>query len=146
MQIRQAHPHEADLLTDIAIKAKSHWGYDPDQIETWREFLTFTPEYVQANSVWVAVVEDEVAGVAGIEHTDDDGTVLEHLWVLPDYIGQGIGKHLFLHVAELEHEFEFTSDPNADNFYIKMGAVKIGEYESILQGRMLTKFRYTKTS
>lgn len=143
IQIRPANPDEADILTDIAIKAKSHWGYTPEQIESWRVFLTFTPEYVQENQVWVALVDGQIAGVCAIEYTDDE-VVLEHLWVSPDYIGKGLGKRLFVHASDYEPEFVFTSDPHADNFYIKMGAVKIGEYESNLQGRMLTKFRYTK--
>jgi len=145
IHIREAHPDEADTLTDIAIKAKSHWGYAPEQIEAWREFLTFTPDYVRDNKVWVAVIDGQIAGVAGVERHEDE-VILEHLWVSPEHIGQGIGKRLFLHVAEHEPEFVFTSDPHADAFYIKRGAVKIGEVESTLQGRMLTKFRYRSDS
>jgi len=145
IEIRIAEPHEADTLTEIAIQAKSYWDYTPEQIKSWRIFLTFTPEYVVENQVWVAILDEQIIGVVAVEHTDDE-IVLEHLWVSPDVIGKGVGRKLFTHVTEHEPEFVLTSDPNADAFYIKMGAVKIGEVESTMQGRMLTKFHYSKAS
>lgn len=143
--IRQAQSNEAAELTRIAIAAKSHWGYSAEQIDGWRDFLTVSPEYIEDNWVWVAVVDDQIAGFAAIEHHDKE-TILEHLWVLPDFIGKGIGKRLFLHVADQFSEFVFTADPNADGFYYKMGAQKIGDYPSMLQNRTLTQFKYTSAT
>jgi GNAT superfamily N-acetyltransferase len=62
--------------------------------------------------------------------------------VLPDYMGHGIGKRLFRHVAATTPAFVFTSDPHADDFYHRMGAHKIGDHYSALQETMLTTFRY----
>jgi GNAT superfamily N-acetyltransferase len=145
--IRDALPQEAFELTAIALQAKGHWGYTAEQIERWRtEFLTVTPDYIQVNRVWVAAVDaQQLAGFAAIEQ-GDDAAILEHLWVLPDFIGRGIGKRLFLHVAAAVSEFVFTSDPHADVFYLKMGAQQIGEVYSELQQTTLTKFRYGVSS
>ena len=147
IRIVEAIPHQAHELTQIAIKAKSHWGYTPEQMALWiPEFLTISPDYITNQHVWVALSDNgDVAGFAAIEE-HDDGAILEHLWMLPDYMGQGIGKRLFLHAASIFPEFTFTSDPHADEFYKHMGAVKIGEYESMLQGRMLTHFKYVAKS
>lgn len=146
IRIIGAAPHQADELTQVAINAKSHWGYSPEQMALWiPEFLTISPDYIEKHHVWVADVAGQVAGFAAIEG-HDDGAVLEHLWVLPDYMGQGIGKRLFLQAASRFPEFTLTSDPHADEFYKHMGAVKIGEYESLLQGRMLTHFKYVTKS
>ena len=143
IRIEEALPHQADELSDIAFQAKSYWGYSSQQLDLWREFLTISPEYIQNNRVWVAVNESrKIVGFGAIEQ-GDEGAILEHLWVLPDCIGHGIGKRLFQYVASMIAEFVFTSDPHADDFYLKMGATKNGEYESLLQRRMLTKFRYT---
>ena len=142
--IQPARPQQAADLSDIAYRAKGYWGYAADQMEQWRvEFLTITPTYIEANAVWVAVVDArQIAGFAAVEQHGDEA-ILEHLWVLPEYIGQGIGKRLFLRVAATTPEFTFTSDPHAEDFYRKMGAQKIGEYPSGLQGRVLTTFRFT---
>ena len=145
--IEAAQPHQADKLSKIAVEAKSYWGYSPEQIEQWRpEFLTITSEYIEGNHVWVAVSDtQELTGFAAITHENNEA-ILDHLWVRPDFMGHGIGKRLFLHVAAYNPAFVFTSDPHADNFYIRMGAQKIGEHESALQGRMLTRFRYATSS
>lgn len=142
--IQPALPEQAAALSDVAFRAKGYWGYAADQMEQWRiEFLTITSTYIEANTVWIAVVDaQQIAGFAAVEQHGEEA-ILDHLWVLPDYIGQGIGKRLFQHVAVTTPEFTFTSDPHADAFYRKMGAQKIGEYQSGLQGRVLTKFKYT---
>ena len=57
---------------------------------------------------------------------------LEHLWVLPDYMGKGIGAKLFRHALSRckeigVHMLEIESDPNAQGFYERMGARRVGE-------------------
>ena len=111
-----------------------------------KEFLTVSPEYVAANHVWVASVDSHPVAIAAIKQEAAE-TILDHFWVLPAYIGQGIGKSLFLHVVRCLddmncREFVFASDPHADGFYCRMGAEKIGDHPSNFQRRVLTKFRY----
>ena len=50
-------------------------------------------------------------------------------------MGQGIGKSLFVHALERSRErgtsvLRIEADPNAQSFYEKMGARKIGEHNS----------------
>jgi GNAT superfamily N-acetyltransferase len=140
--IRAALPHQAAALGAIALQAKGHWGYSHEQLERWRPaFLTISADYIVANQVWVAAIDMELIGFAAIERHAEKA-VLDHLWVLPAYIGQGVGKRLFLHVAAHIPRFAFTSDPHADAFYQKLGAQKIGETYSTLQQIRLTRFEY----
>ncbi len=145
--IREALPHEATDLSRIALEAKGHWGYSREQLDLWRtEFLTVSPEYLEVNRVWVASVDTlQPVGFAAVEQRGEEA-ILDHLWVLPDYMGRGIGKRLFLHVAATIPRFVFTSDPHADVFYQKLGAHKIGDYYSVLQQDTLTKFEYISKS
>ena len=58
--------------------------------------------------------------------------VLEDLWVLPDYIGKGIGRKLFEHAIEQAQlsgadHLELDADPNAAPFYMRMGCHPVGE-------------------
>lgn len=70
---------------------------------------------------------------------DEEDWELNHLWVLPEYIGKGIGKQLLQHAFERCKLLNITAlkiyaDPNAQTFYEKMGAKKISEYHSELFG------------
>ena len=146
--IRKARPEEAATLSTIAVKAKAHWGYAQEQLELWgREFLTVPSEYISDHHVWVARIRSVAVGFSGVSIHDAEAE-LDHLWILPDYIGQGIGKQLFLYTAQRIQkmgcpEMVFTSDPHADGFYRKLGAERIGGYYSALQDATLAKFKFT---
>jgi N-acetylglutamate synthase-like GNAT family acetyltransferase len=64
---------------------------------------------------------------------------LDHLWVSPPHIGTGVGKQLFLHAMQRAAKenvsaVEILSDPNAEGFYRKQGAHRIGEVVSEVDG------------
>ena len=141
--LRPARPEEAGWLTEIACRAKAHWGYSAEQITAWKPaFLTITSDYVRRHSLWIAEAETgQPVAFAALEQAAA-GATLEHLWVLPRFMGRGIGSRLFHHVAGRAPAFTFTSDPQADGFYLKLGARSIGKVESAHQGRGLSLFRY----
>ena len=62
MMIRPAVEHEARDLSALAQRAKAHWGYAPEQLDRWRAELSITSSDIQAKPVFVAVVEERVAG------------------------------------------------------------------------------------
>ena len=56
---------------------------------------------------------------------------LLHLWVLPEAMGRGVGRSLFRHALERARilgfrELEIESDPNAEGFYRRIGAHRVG--------------------
>jgi GNAT superfamily N-acetyltransferase len=60
--------------------------------------------------------------------------------VLPDAMGRGVGRSLFLHALERARELgcrelEIESDPNAEGFYQHMGARRVGLSITKLDGR-----------
>ena len=139
MVIRRAHPKEADLLTQIAVSAKRHWGYPERWMEVWKPQLTFTPEYFEENENWVAVIDNTpIAFYTLLEKAES--AWIENLWVSPGHIGKGVGKSLFLHALEAarRHGFErlqLEADPNAVGFYEAMGMKRIGERASEIEGQ-----------
>ncbi|MGD1031557.1 MAG: GNAT family N-acetyltransferase [Opitutaceae bacterium] len=145
--IRAARPEEAGELTRIALKSKGHWGYSEGQLRHWLDgFLAVSADYVRANRVWVADIDSSPVGFAAVKEMDS-GAELDHLWILPECMGNGVGKALFAraagHVAGTgRRELVFTSDPHADGFYEKMGAQRIGVHHSDFQQRKLTIFRF----
>ena len=136
--IRQVKSADADRLTQIALSAKRHWDYPERWMESWTPQLTFTPEYFEENESWVAVEGEKPIAFYTLE--DNNGIAwLENLWVLPEYIGKGIGKDLFFHAVTLARGrgykiLQLEADPNAMGFYEKMGMKKIGERQSEVDG------------
>ncbi len=139
ISIRLAKPEEADVLSQITIAAKGHWNYPQHWIELWRPQLTFAPEYFEQYDSWVA--EAEGMPIAFYTLQEKDGNAwLDNLFVLPIYIGKGIGKQLFLHAMELARQrgykiLQLEAEPNAIGFYEKMGMHRIGERQYELDGQ-----------
>ena len=101
--------------------------------------LTFSPEYFEENESWAAEMDN--VPIAFYTLLEKDGNAwVENLWVSPNYIGKGVGKHLFLHALERSRQrgykiVRLEADPNALGFYEKMGMRKIGERVSEVEGQ-----------
>ena len=137
--VRRVNPDEAGLLTQIALSAKRHWGYPEQWMEIWTPQLTFSPEYFQENESWVAEIDGRSTAFYTLQGKDGIAWI-ENLWVLPEYIGQGVGRNLFLHAMarslELGYKIlQLEADPNAAGFYEKMGMRKIGETQYEMDGQ-----------
>ena len=130
---------EAACLTEIAIAAKQHWGYPESWIEAWREDLTITAGFIECHEVFAATENDKLIGFYALV-TSNGLTELDHLWVLPERIGKGIGRQLLVHAIERAasigaQRIEIVSDPNAEGFYRNAGAKPIGEVISSIEGQ-----------
>lgn len=142
VEFSSATPVDSDLLSDIAIESKGHWGYPRETLELWRKDLRIAPAYIDAHTVRIIRVDAEAAGFFAIKNEEEP--ILDHLWLLPRFIGKGIGalafKEILRECRQLGiREFVIVSDPDAEGFYLRQGAVRIGEVESIPQNRMLPK-------
>ena len=128
---RRAEASDAARLTEIALAGKAYWGYPREWMELWRPDLVVTPHYLRSETVSVMECEGEPVGFTGLSVEDKDRQI-EHLWLQPTLIGQGLGRLLLdeaLRLARKERvrELFVSSDPNAEGFYLKMGAVRIGQ-------------------
>jgi GNAT superfamily N-acetyltransferase len=139
VEIRRAEPADADALSRVAFVAKGHWGYPEEWMERWRESLTVSPEFVKESEVYAVFGEGEPIGFYALV---GEGTKmeLEHLWVLPERMGLGLGRALFDHAvrraAGLGAEvLAIEADPSAEGFYRRMGARCVGEIVYNLDGR-----------
>ncbi len=138
LTLQRARPEHASALTTIAVAAKRHWGYPERWIELWSPALTVTPDYVSENETWLAALDEEPAAFYALR--EEEGRVwLDHLWVKPEAMGQGLGAFLFRHAMRRCRRRGATvlcieSDPNAQGFYEKMGARKVGEHRGEVDG------------
>ena len=137
--IRRAIPEEASTLTTIALEAKRYWGYPERWIKHWQSDLTISADFIRDNHVYVAEVDGEIRGFYAL-CVSGEKAELEHMWVTPSAIGHGIGKQMFLDAMEKAaalavRDVEISADPNAAEFYKRLGATQIGEVDSPIDGQ-----------
>ena len=137
--IRRAKPVEAEVLTEIAHAAKRHWDYPENWIQHWKPELTITSEFITDNEMYVALSGAEIIGCCAITRSGPVAE-LEHMWIRPEHMGAGVGRALFNHVTEQAGHLEIpvlelSADPNAAGFYERMGAKRIGEVRSVIEGQ-----------
>lgn len=141
--VRRARDSDVPRLTAIAFAAKRHWGYPEAWIQGWASDLTFTPELLAEQDVFVATTGSESLGVAAVRHASGCSEAsLEHLWVAPEHLGAGIGALLLRQAtaharAAGATRLRVVSDPNAEGFYRRAGAQLVTTIASTPPGRVL---------
>ncbi len=143
--MRAARPGEAAELTGLVLRSKAHWGYDAAFMERVRDGLTLGDEHLPHTVV--AELGGRAAGVATLAGEPPDA-VLDFLFVDPWAIGGGVGRALLLDALDRARLGGFSrllvdSDPQAEEFYLRMGAVRIGERVSPSSGRALPLLAYS---
>jgi GNAT superfamily N-acetyltransferase len=138
MTIRAARADEAPALTAIALQSKSHWPYPAEQIAAWRTDLTVTAETIASAHVNVVQCEESIAGFYVLLPQTGDW-VLEHMWLLPAYMGRGFGRALLEHarrtaIAGGAAAITIDADPNAEAFYAACGAKTVGKVAAPVEG------------
>lgn len=156
LRIRRARADEAEalapVLTDLCRRSKAHWGYEPGLLGRWLDDLSIRPEDIDRDAVLVAEVGDGPVRTAGFARVTEGArpaltgpgpAQLKDLWVEPGDIGSGVGRTLFAAACEVARtlpadQLLIVSDPNAEGFYLRMGARRIGEAASeAIDGRRL---------
>lgn len=157
MQIimRDALVSDSEILTQISFASKRHWNYPDQYFDSWKDELTITPAYIKNNRVYVAEANGRIVGYFSLVEIKTDfwagkvfvskGFWLEHIFVLPEYIGKSIGRKLIdvlkLKCSEINiNKVKIFSDPNAKGFYDKLGACYLGESPSSIEGRTVSLY------
>lgn len=158
LTIRTAVAADSEALTAISFAAKAHWGYPPEYFAVWRDELTITPGYIEKNLVRVAECDGRIIGYFAVSEADagfradplsvDKGYWLDHIFILPAYIGRGVGSQLIAVLRECCRaqgigKLAIFADPNASGFYDKLGARRLGEAPSNIAGRTVPLYELT---
>jgi GNAT superfamily N-acetyltransferase len=146
--MRRARPDEAKLLSDLALAAKGSWGYDEDFLESCRGELTFDPADVAQRRIVVAEIDGVVAGFYSVDGRPPVGE-LGNMWITPSRIGTGLGRVLWQDAMAAAaaagfERLEIGAEPNAEGFYRRMGAERVGAMPSgSIPGRVLPLMQVT---
>lgn len=142
MTIIPATINDHEILTALTKASKAYWGYSDAQITEWSGVLTITTVYLEANNVYKLIVEIEIAGYYSYFSENENTIRLDNLFVLPAYIGQGIGMLLMddflMRVGKTAaKKVILESEPNAEAFYAKFGFVTTGRVATSIKNRYL---------
>jgi GNAT superfamily N-acetyltransferase len=142
--VREGRADEFGRLRQIAVAAKAHWGYELARVEEWAEAGEFDPASLGRRLVFVADADGEPVGWSSLVPRGAVGW-LEDLWIEPPWIGRGVGRLLFAHVAAYARELgarrlEWEVEPNARGFYERMGGAYVRDSAVSEWGRVLEVF------
>jgi len=151
---RRACGSDARFLSELAFRAKAHWGYTPEFMDACQRELCYTPIQIDDNNdiYTVAIKEDDIVGFYKLENIHHPRIVLDDLFVEPSLMGLGIGKMLFEDAKQtaINHHglyLDVQSDPNAKDFYENMGMSVTGQQQSdVIKGRFLPTLTMSLTS
>ncbi|MEN8251487.1 MAG: GNAT family N-acetyltransferase [Bacteroidota bacterium] len=153
--IRPAIKEEAKILTKISFESKGYWSYPKEYFDIWKNELSIRPEYIEENVVYVYEEGGEILGYYSIVELRENvqlsgikikkGFWLEHMFVVPRNIGQGIGTKLFNHLRKWcqsneVYELGILADPHSIGFYEKKGCDYQREYPSTIANRTTPLF------
>ncbi|CQR73147.1 Acetyltransferase (GNAT) family protein [Sporomusa ovata DSM 2662] len=154
--IRSATINDSETLTRISFASKRYWNYPEKYFEIWKDELTITPTYITNNIVYVAEMDGQAIGYFSLVEVKEDfwagrvfvnkGFWLEHIFILPEHIGAGIGSNLVAFLKEKCKEINVDKvnifvDPNAKGFYDKIKADYLGEELSSIEGRKVALYK-----
>jgi GNAT superfamily N-acetyltransferase len=150
LQVRPARAGEGAALSDLMLRSKAYWGYDDAFMDACRAVLVIPEAMIDAGEVLVAEHGGAVVGVAAV--VDEPPEVeLDVCFVDPDAIGTGVGRVL-VDAAKAKARaagataMRVQSDPNAAQFYARMGAFPIGDMASEIDpDRRLPVLRFDLT-
>lgn len=138
MNHRQAVVADIPTLNAVALAAKAHWGYTDEQLQAWRGDLEVEPDSLGSRPVFVAEMDDQVAGFVQLA-TDVEPWEVCAMWVSPDHMGRGLGRSLLAQACRVadaagQRELYIDSEPNAEGFYRACGARVVGHVAAPIAG------------
>ncbi|MET1073983.1 MAG: GNAT family N-acetyltransferase [Umezawaea sp.] len=150
IRLRRATIDEAAPLSCLARRSKAHWGYDADFLAEVHDALAISAAQITEDDCVVADDNGTVLGFYRLGGPPPDGLLMD-FFIDPPAIGTGLGRTLWDHAittarTRAHRTLTLESDPHAEGFYLRMGAVRVGERESdSYPGRFLPLMTYTLT-
>lgn len=128
--------------------SKASWGYSKEFMDACRDELVVTMEKISDPRFHHAVATSagEIVGFCALENLDGEPHELDALFVEPGHMGEGVGRRLVDYAVDFVRraggqKMLIQGDPNAESFYLAIGADRIGERPSgSIAGRMLPLF------
>jgi N-acetylglutamate synthase-like GNAT family acetyltransferase len=146
MKLRKASADEVEALNQFIRLSKGVWGYSDDFLDEFIERWGLTKETLEKKSVKILEMDGEIHGVFSFGPNKKKKIELDLFFVNPKFIKTGIGRKMWNFIDEYARAnkwkgFELISDPNAEEFFQRMGAKTVSTVESF-PGRFVPVMKY----
>jgi GNAT superfamily N-acetyltransferase len=134
MLIRPARDGEHVALTELVWRSvQQTWNYPPEFMEWEPETISVEPEHIRDEITNLLEEHGRIVGFYVLSGEPPE-MELSRMMIEPDRIGAGIGRILWDHAvataaARGVRTITIDSDPNAEPFYQRMGAITTGEHD-----------------
>lgn len=125
------------MLSELAYRSRAYWGYSAEFMTACGDELTYAAEQITAPEFdfFVCEVAARVVGLYALDFNNPEIAELAALFVAPESIGRGIGRGLLEHARTHARyrgaaQIVIQAEPNAQAFYLAVGAVCGGQRES----------------
>ncbi len=138
------------MLTNLVMASVAQrWGYSEEFMAWEPEALAIAPEHILHGVATVMEVESVAAGLYLLDGKTPEMKMLR-LMTAPGFYGLGVGRRLWEHAVLTARDrgaatMILDADPNAEPFYLHMGAVTTGEHDwepPMMPGWKLKAMRY----
>jgi GNAT superfamily N-acetyltransferase len=132
IRIIRAREESLDDINGLIARSKAYWNWPEGYLDQALPLHRVSPAYVRSNQCFeVLDVHDRLVAFISVV-VSDARVVLDNLWVMPELIGNGIGRQACEHVFRLARKRGWTElwvlpDPPAEGFYVKAGFSDTGE-------------------
>lgn len=132
---RRANSSDIASINNILRASKGYWGYDEFFMNSFMERYALSDKYIKDNAVYVMFNNKNIIGFFSLVLHADHSLELDHFFIRPECVRKGYGKQLWTICSSVARdlgaeEFTLWSDPQAEDFYAKMGCEKIGVKKS----------------
>ena len=143
-QIRLAMTEDIDDMNTVLKMSTSIWNRSEKEVEGLVDLLKFTKDSLDNSICYIAQAQNNLIGFFCISRNNDEhGLNPARLYIVPDFIKQGVGSYLWnkviykMRIIGFE-SVKFLSEPNSVGFYTKKGGYIVGEKASeITPGLMI---------
>jgi GNAT superfamily N-acetyltransferase len=122
--------------------SKAYWGYSNEWMQVFEDDLRVLPEHFGLQFFFKCRTNGETAGYYSLWKPENQRIKMESLFVLPEWMGRGIGARLMAHALVEARKLGCTemwleADPYARDFYLRQGFQIFGQKQSVIPGRFL---------
>jgi N-acetylglutamate synthase-like GNAT family acetyltransferase len=135
-------------INEMMFYSLSYWEYTQAELNKIMKLYSLNEEYLLNNHVYLAYSHEIFIGFFGLIKTNNHGNELDYFLIKKDLIGFGYGYNMWKACCDkakslMIKDFVILSTPDAEGFYIKMGAKRIDAFSSeIRKGVMLPLLKF----
>ncbi|WP_162263960.1 MULTISPECIES: GNAT family N-acetyltransferase [Legionella] len=116
-------------------QSKAVWNYSESFLNVFMEKYGVKPSFLEREEIVLFEKDQSLVGLYAFKINEQSAAELDLFFINSNHIRQGLGKQIWQHAINFAStkgwlKFELVSDPNAEGFYLKMGAKSLRKFES----------------